>query len=120
ETVKDLAMGIDVEAGGFLPVEWAKRDEVCPGPLERYGRADDIDDVAGGADLLELLGRDEAGHAAGYPKRLALIHDFVDGPLALTPDAAVATDPLVVPRGGTNQDHIKVIVGRATRQRIVE
>ena len=51
EAMKDLTLRVDVEAGRLLFVERAESDEICPGALEREGRSDDINDVAGGADL---------------------------------------------------------------------
>ena len=53
EAMKDLSMRIDVEARRFLFVKRAEGDEVCAGAFEREIRANDIDDVAGGADLFE-------------------------------------------------------------------
>ena len=36
-------------------MEGAERAEICPRPLQRQIRADDIDDVIGGANLLEKM-----------------------------------------------------------------
>src|SRR5581483_8861645 len=65
EAVKNLALGIDVEAGRLLAVEGAERGEIGAGALEGHVGADDIDDVTGGANLLNRCGRNHAGHEAG-------------------------------------------------------
>lgn len=56
EAVEDLAPRVDVEAGRFLAVEGAERDEVRSRALEGAEvTADDIHDVASRADFLEFL-----------------------------------------------------------------
>src|SRR5437773_11965599 len=69
--MKNLAMRSDVEAGGFLFVKRAERHKIGAGPFEGQISADDVHDVAGGADLFEGGRRDQTSHArkpmgAGY------------------------------------------------------
>jgi hypothetical protein len=54
ETIKDLALRIDVEAGSFLFMKRAERGEVGAGAFEREVRANDINDITGRADLFEI------------------------------------------------------------------
>ena len=63
EAMENLPVGIDVEAGGFFLVKRAEGDEVCPRLFQRQTCADDVHDVAGGADAFEDCGRNGAGHA---------------------------------------------------------
>src|SRR4051812_17017736 len=57
ETTENLPVWIDVEAGRFFFVKRAKGDKVCAGSFERQIGANYIDDVVGGADLLECCFR---------------------------------------------------------------
>ena len=59
ETVENLLGRRDVKAGSFLFVKRAEPDKVRPGSLELEVRADDIDDVACVADLLDRGLRDD-------------------------------------------------------------
>src|ERR1035437_4943477 len=69
EAMENLAVGIDVEAGGLLFVKRAERDEIGPGALERHVRPDHIHDVAGSADLFEGCGREQASHTLNLSSR---------------------------------------------------
>ena len=53
EAMKELALGADVEAGGFFLVEGAEGDEVGAGAFEGDVAADDVHNIAGGADLFD-------------------------------------------------------------------
>ena len=54
------------ERGCFLVVKWAEADEVCAGALELEERADDVNDVACVANLLDRgLGNDGQGRSGG-------------------------------------------------------
>ena len=53
ETVPDLLLGIDVEAGRLLFVERAEGAEVRTGPFEREIRTDHLDNIVVLANLLE-------------------------------------------------------------------
>jgi hypothetical protein len=64
KAVKNLALRMNIEAGGLLFVEWAESDEVRPRPLEREIGTDDFDDVTGGTDLVENRLRKQATHGA--------------------------------------------------------
>ena len=62
EAVKDLLGGVDVEAGGFFLVKGAEGGEVGPRPFQGQVGADDIHDVAGGADLFAGGGGKQTSH----------------------------------------------------------
>jgi hypothetical protein len=62
--MKNLQVRVDIETGRLFFVKRAQRKKICPGALERDVRADHIDDVAGGADLIESCLREEAGHSS--------------------------------------------------------
>ena len=57
EAVENLLVRIDVEARRLFLVKRAERGEVRAGLFQRQIRADDIHDVAGGADAFEGCGR---------------------------------------------------------------
>ena len=70
EAVENLLVRIDVEAGRFFLVKRAKRGEVGAGAFQRQIRADDIHDVAGGADVFEGCGEEIRPCAIiGAPRR---------------------------------------------------
>src|SRR5205814_9252361 len=52
EAVKGLAVGVDVIRRRFFVMEWTERLESCAGAFQRKIRADRLDDVVGGGDLL--------------------------------------------------------------------
>ncbi len=52
EAMKCLALRIDVKRRRFLLMKWTERLEICAGPFQRKIRADHLDDVVGGGDLL--------------------------------------------------------------------
>jgi len=52
EAMKCLALRIDVKRRRFLLMKWTERLEICAGPFQRKIRADHLDDVVGGRDLL--------------------------------------------------------------------
>ena len=62
EAMENLLVRIDVEAGRFFLVERTERGEVRAVFFQRHIRADDIHDVAGGANLFARGGRKETGH----------------------------------------------------------
>ena len=62
ETVEDLALLIDIEARGLFAVERAQGGPIGPVALQGHVRANDLDNLAGGADLLKGSGRKQAGH----------------------------------------------------------
>ena len=64
EAMENLFVRVDVEAGGLLPVEGAKRDEIGPGAFERHITSDHLDNVAGSPNLFERRRRNEAAHDA--------------------------------------------------------
>ena len=65
EAMEDLLRGVHVEARRLLLMERAERDEVGAGALERQVSADDIDDVARGADLFaEVVGEERQSRRA--------------------------------------------------------
>jgi hypothetical protein len=53
EAVENLAVRIDVETGTLFLMERAERGEIGPGAFQRQIRADDINDITGGADAFE-------------------------------------------------------------------
>ena len=53
ETMKDLLEWIDVEAGALFLVERAKGDEIGSSPFQRDAGTDNVNNITGGADLLE-------------------------------------------------------------------
>ena len=63
EAMEDLLVRIDVEARRLFLMKRAERGEVRAGFFQRQIRADDVHDVAGGADLLAGRGGKESGHA---------------------------------------------------------
>ena len=50
--MKRLPLWINVKRRRFFLVEWTERLEISAGPLHREIRADHLDDVVGGRDLL--------------------------------------------------------------------
>ena len=64
EAVEDLLVRIDVEAGRLFLVERAERGEIRAGFFQRQIRADDIHDVAGGANSFAGGGGKKTGHGA--------------------------------------------------------
>ena len=62
EAVENLLAGMDVEAGCLLLVEWAEGGEVGTGSLEGKVAADDLDNIAGGTNLLDRRLGDQPGH----------------------------------------------------------
>ena len=52
EAMKCLTLRIDVKRRRFLLMKGTKRLEICAGPFQRKIRADHLDDVVGGGDLL--------------------------------------------------------------------
>ncbi len=56
--------GIDGEGRRLLGVEGAEALPVLAGPLEVHELADELDDVDAGADLVEELRGEAAGHQA--------------------------------------------------------
>jgi hypothetical protein len=50
--MKRLALRIDVKRRRFFLMERTERSEISAGPLQRKIRADHLDDVVGGRDLL--------------------------------------------------------------------
>ena len=63
EAVENLFMRIDVEAGRLFLVKRAEGGEVGARLFQRQIRADDVHDVAGGADAFASCGGKRAGHA---------------------------------------------------------
>ena len=62
EAMENLTMRIDDEARSFLFVKWAERYEIRSGSLEWQTCANDLDDIAGRADLFQSRSGEEAGH----------------------------------------------------------
>ena len=60
EAVKGLPARADRERGRFLLMKWAERLEICAGAFERKIRADHVDDVIRGSDLLDRFRRDRS------------------------------------------------------------
>src|SRR5438874_5140275 len=90
EAMKDLAVWVDVETRALLFVERAERDEIGAGSFEREIRADDINDVAGGADLFECCRGEESSHEVEPDWRRPLFfHDLFDLAFAAPADAFV-------------------------------
>jgi hypothetical protein len=52
KAVKRLALGIDVKRRRFFLMEWTERLEISASPFHREIRADYLDNVVGGRDLL--------------------------------------------------------------------
>ena len=52
ETVKGLALRIDVERRSFFLMKGTERFEICAGPFQREVRPDHFDDVVRSRDLL--------------------------------------------------------------------
>ena len=71
ETVKNLAVRVDVEARGLLLVKRTKGDKIRACPFQREVRPNDIHNIAGGADSLQCGGGKQAGHGIGHVRRRA-------------------------------------------------
>src|SRR2546429_9610341 len=114
-------MLISVEPGGFLFLKRAKRNEVCAGPLKREIRANDIDDVAGGADLFECCRRKKSSHEGkpGWRRLLFRTHDVVDVALASTAEAFMS-DSFAGGGINVNQFRCQILFDRAAGQGPVE
>ena len=52
KAMKCLTLRIDVKRRRFLLMKGTKRLKICAGPFQRKIRADHLDDVVGGRDLL--------------------------------------------------------------------
>ena len=52
KAMKCLTLRIDVKRRRFLLMKGTKRLKICAGPFQRKIRADHLDDVVGGGDLL--------------------------------------------------------------------
>src|SRR5204862_5680909 len=62
EAMKNLTLGMDVKTRRLLLVKRAEGDKIGARALEREIGADDLDDVAGSADLLECCRRKKSSH----------------------------------------------------------
>jgi len=68
KAMKNLLMCIDVEAWRFFFVKRAKSGEICARLFQGQIRADNVHDIAGGADAFDGSWRD-AGHARWWRER---------------------------------------------------
>src|SRR5439155_17237263 len=78
ETMENLTVRIDVEAGRLLAVKGAEGDEVRTGSLQGDGPSNNIYDVTGSANLFQSRWRDESGHIIACPVRSTFIKYILD------------------------------------------
>ena len=62
KTMENLLLRVDIKAGGFFLVKGTQSGEIGPGAFEWQIGTNNVNNVAGGADLFARGGSEEAGH----------------------------------------------------------